>query len=54
MYQRRSQTAHYSGRSGERKLKLISFYILFAEGEGVDGKEEKDDYDPWPNYRFTG
>jgi hypothetical protein len=25
-----------------------------AEGEGVDGKDEKEDYDPWPHYRFTG
>ncbi|XP_021926405.1 methionine aminopeptidase 1 isoform X3 [Zootermopsis nevadensis] len=25
-----------------------------AKGAGVDGKDEKDDYDPWPHFRFTG
>lgn len=37
-------------------LKILWTFIVcfFAEGEGVDGKDEKVDYDPWPHYRFTG
>ncbi|GFG38523.1 hypothetical protein Cfor_01193 [Coptotermes formosanus] len=32
----------------------ILLHCFLAEGEGVDGKDEKEDYDPWPHYRFTG
>jgi hypothetical protein len=38
---------------GPRKQTVL-LHCFVAEGEGVDGKDEKEDYDPWPHYRFTG
>jgi len=39
--------------TGSRKQTVLLLCFV-AEGEGVDAKDEKEDYDPWPHYRFTG
>jgi hypothetical protein len=45
---------HLSIQTTGPKKQTVLLHCFVAEGEGVDGKDEKEDYDPWPHYRFTG